>query len=89
MDAGAQLDRRRNGGCAEWRARRRGGRVDGGGGRRGRGGARHHLLAHLPDLELQAHLGREGVGVLCLERRRRLREWLSRPSVGTFCSDTG
>ena len=82
-----RLGRRRrgrvgHGGRAERGARRRGGRVEGsGGGGHGRGRPRHHLLAHLPDLELQADLAREGVGVLQLERGRRLCVGSVSPSV--------
>ena len=63
-----------HGGGAERRTRRGGGRVGRGGGGGGRGRPGHHLLAHLADLELQAHLVREGLGVLQLERGRRLCE---------------
>ena len=82
-----RLGRRRrgrvgHGGRAERGARRRGGRVEGsGGGGHGRGRPRHHLLAHLPDLELQADLAREGLGVLQLERGRRLCVGSVSPSV--------
>ena len=49
---------------------RPGGHVGGGGGARVGGG--HHLLPHLPDLQLQAHLVGEDLDVLGLERGGRL-----------------